>query len=59
MEVTRRSAPDGRSWLFAVNHTDQPARVATTGVDVLSGTRSPGVLTIPAGEVAVVAETPQ
>lgn len=59
VEVTRRSTPDGGSWLFAVNHTDQPARVATTGVEVLSGTRSPGVLTIPAGEVAVVAETPQ
>ncbi|MGO4428553.1 Beta-galactosidase C-terminal domain, partial [Streptomyces sp. MCAF7] len=59
VEVTRRSAPDGRTWLFAVNHTSHPAQVAATGVDVISGALSPGVTTIPAGEVAVLAEGPQ
>ncbi|MDT0541450.1 MULTISPECIES: beta-galactosidase [Streptomyces] len=59
VEVTRRSTPDGRTWLFAVNHTSHPAQVAAAGVDVISGALSPGVITIPAGEVAVLAEGPQ
>ncbi|HTJ67599.1 MAG TPA: beta-galactosidase [Actinospica sp.] len=42
VEVTRRAAPDGRSWLFAINHTEHDAVVA-------------GVGTVPAGEVTVTA----
>ncbi|WP_326609135.1 beta-galactosidase [Streptomyces scopuliridis] len=56
VEVVRRSAPRGGSWLFAVNHTLHPVRVAATGVDLVSGIRSPGAITLPAGEVAVIAE---
>ncbi|MFI6704378.1 Beta-galactosidase C-terminal domain [Streptomyces sp. NPDC050509] len=59
MEVTRRTTHDGMTWLFAVNHTAHPAQVAATGVDILSGTRSSGVVTVAAGEVAVVAESPR
>ncbi|MFJ8790552.1 beta-galactosidase [Streptomyces sp. NPDC102462] len=59
VEVTRRTAPDGRSWLFAVNHTGRPARVAATGVDLFSGVRSAGEVTVPAGDVAVLVETPR
>jgi beta-galactosidase len=44
VEVTRRTAPDGRSWLFAVNHTRHAAPMAAVGV-------------VPAGEVAVIRES--
>jgi beta-galactosidase len=43
VEATRRTSPDGRSWLFAVNHTRHAAHLAAVGVT-------------PAGEVAVVRE---
>ncbi|MGW3955777.1 beta-galactosidase [Streptomyces sp. NPDC004752] len=56
VEVTRRTAPGGASWLFAVNHTQHTAQLPATGVDLLSGTRSPGKLTLPPGDVAVVRE---
>ncbi|MFB8348562.1 beta-galactosidase [Streptomyces niveus] len=56
VEVVHRTAPGDRTWLFAVNHTRHPVRVAATGVDLLTGVRSSGTITLPAGEVAVVAE---
>ncbi|TDC77746.1 beta-galactosidase [Streptomyces hainanensis] len=56
VEVTRRTAADGGSWLVAINHTRHPARVAATGVDLLSGAHATGTLTVPAGGVAVVRE---
>ncbi|MGW2512715.1 Beta-galactosidase C-terminal domain [Streptomyces scopuliridis] len=56
MEVVRRSAPKGGTWLFAVNHTENPVQVAATGLDLVSGIRSPGAITLPAGGVAVIAE---
>ncbi|MFF6957064.1 beta-galactosidase [Streptomyces sp. NPDC008317] len=57
VEVIRRSGPSGeRSWLFVVNHTEATAHVAATGTDLLSGARVPGVVAVPAGEVAVVEE---
>ncbi|MFI5928213.1 beta-galactosidase [Micromonospora sp. NPDC051543] len=55
VEVVRRR--DGeRTWLFAINHTSSEVRVSATGVDLLTGTRCAGELTVPAGEVAVVRE---
>ncbi|MFY1620254.1 beta-galactosidase [Micromonospora sp. WMMD736] len=55
VEVVRRR--DGeRTWLFAINHTSSEVRVSATGVELLTGTRCTGELTVPAGEVAVVRE---
>ncbi|MEW2516519.1 beta-galactosidase [Actinacidiphila alni] len=54
VEVVRRNGRDGRSWLFAVNHTQAPAEVAATGIDLLSGVSAAGAISIPAGGVAVV-----
>ncbi|MFG1845346.1 beta-galactosidase [Micromonospora carbonacea] len=55
VEVVRRSG-DGRSWLFVVNHTDRPARIAATGTELLTGVRCAGELEVAPGEVAVVRE---
>ncbi|WFE34534.1 beta-galactosidase [Micromonospora sp. WMMD975] len=55
VEVVRRRSAD-RSWLFVVNHTDEPARLPVTGVELLTGDRCDGELTVPPGEVAVVRE---
>ncbi|TDB93137.1 beta-galactosidase [Micromonospora fluostatini] len=55
VEVVRRRR-DGRSWLFVVNHTDEPAPVAVTGTDLLSGAFCAETLVVPAGEVVVVRE---
>ncbi|MEV4214166.1 beta-galactosidase [Micromonospora sp. NPDC049662] len=55
VEVVRRR--DGeRTWLFAINHTSSDVRISATGVELLTGTRCAGELTVPAGEVAVVRE---
>ncbi|AXH91391.1 beta-galactosidase [Micromonospora aurantiaca] len=57
VEVVRRRSAD-RSWLFVVNHTTEPARLAVSGVELLGGARCDGELEVPAGEVAVVREEP-
>ncbi|GLZ34459.1 beta-galactosidase [Lentzea sp. NBRC 105346] len=44
------------SWLFAVNHTDTDAEIAASGVEVLSGERVSGRLTVRAGDVVVLRE---
>ncbi len=56
VELTRRAADDGRSWLFVVNHGDTPATVAVSGRELISGHEVDGELTVPAGGVAVVRE---
>jgi beta-galactosidase len=55
IEVVRRVADDGRTWSVAINHTDRPALVGVTGVDVLTGADFDGELG--AGAVSVVRET--
>ncbi|TWD50930.1 beta-galactosidase [Arthrobacter sp. AG367] len=55
VEVVRRRSADGRSFLFAINHTRADAAVTAAGVDLLTGEQFPG--TVPAGGVAVVAES--
>ncbi|MFD6695860.1 beta-galactosidase [Micromonospora aurantiaca (nom. illeg.)] len=57
VEVVRRRSAD-RSWLFVVNHTTEPARLAVSGVELLGGARCDGELEVSAGEVAVVREEP-
>jgi beta-galactosidase len=54
VELTRRLSADGRSFLFAINHTRADAAVEAAGTDLLTG--EPFAGTVPAGGVAVVAE---
>ncbi|MDQ0677139.1 beta-galactosidase [Arthrobacter pascens] len=54
VELTRRRAADGSSFLFAINHSRSSATVHASGVDLLTGGRFSG--TVDAGSVAVVAE---
>jgi beta-galactosidase len=54
MEVTRRRSADGRSFLFAINHSRSDASVDAAGTDLLTGEPFPG--TVAAGSVAVIAE---
>ncbi|TWP50109.1 beta-galactosidase [Lentzea tibetensis] len=59
LEIVRRSSAgaDGHvSWLFAVNHTDTDAELDASGVELLSGTRVSGRLTVRAGDVVVLRE---
>ncbi|WP_235854389.1 beta-galactosidase [Nonomuraea aridisoli] len=55
VELVRRSHPDGRSFLFAVNHTDADATVKATGT-ILDGTPVDGRLAVPAGTARIVRE---
>jgi beta-galactosidase len=54
VELTRRRSDDGRSFLFAINHSRSSGSVQASGVDLVSGERFDG--TVPAGGVVVVAE---
>ncbi|MEU4366382.1 beta-galactosidase [Micromonospora chersina] len=55
VEAVRRRAGD-RSWLFLLNHTGRPQRVAAAGTDLLTGAPVDDAVTIPAGGVAVLRE---
>ena len=54
VEVVRRRAADGGSFLFAINHTRSGASVQASGRDLLTGDAFSGI--VPAGGVAVIAE---
>jgi beta-galactosidase len=54
VELTRRVAANGRSFLFAINHGRQDAAVKADGVELLGGGRFGG--NVPGGGVAVIAE---
>jgi beta-galactosidase len=54
VELTRRRSDDGRSFLFAINHSRSSATVQASGAELLSGKPFEG--TVPAGGVAVIAE---
>ena len=56
LEAARRRAADGRSWVFLVNHGDQPLDVTVSGLDLVSERPTDGVLRLGAGGVAVVEE---
>jgi beta-galactosidase len=56
VEVVRR-AGDGVSWLLAINHGCEPARLIAHGAELLSGAAVDGSLLLPPGEIAVVRET--
>ncbi|WP_125773212.1 beta-galactosidase [Antribacter gilvus] len=56
VELVRRRSDDGtRSWLFAINHTDEPAHVEAAGFELLTAT-TVDALKVPAGGVRVVRE---
>ncbi|PYG01702.1 beta-galactosidase [Georgenia satyanarayanai] len=66
--IAPSSAPEGvelmtrhgetADYVVAVNHRDDAVTVPLEGTELLSGTDVTGVLTLPAGEVAVVRSTP-
>ena len=54
VELTRRVTPDGRRYLFAINHGREDAAVKADGEELLGGGRFGGL--VPGGAVAVIAE---
>jgi beta-galactosidase len=56
LEASRRRSEDGRSWVFLVNHGDDPLEVPVSGLDLVSARRSDGHVRLEAGAVAVVRE---
>jgi beta-galactosidase len=56
LEAARRRAADGRSWVFLVNHGDDPLEVPVAGLDLVSARQTDGLLRLAAGGVAVVEE---
>ena len=54
VEAVRRRAADGRSWLFLLNHTTEPATVPASGVDLLTGAEVTRSVKVPPGGVAVI-----
>jgi beta-galactosidase len=56
--VRRRASSQGApaSWLFAINHGDEPAWLRASGVELLTGAQVAGRLTLPPGAVAIVRE---
>ena len=57
LELTRRVAPDGASFLFALNHGSDSATLYAHGTDLLSGREVDGAIEVPAGDVVVVRAT--
>ena len=57
LELTRRVAEDGTSFLFALNHGSDPATLHADGTDLLSGRQVDGAIQVPAGDVMVVRAT--
>lgn len=55
LEAVRRTTPEGPV-LFLINHTPADVPVRTGGTELLTGRRCGPVLTVPAGQVAVVQE---
>jgi beta-galactosidase len=54
VELVRRRADSGGSYVFAINHTRSAAAVEAVGIDLLTGSAFAG--TVEAGSVAVIAE---
>jgi beta-galactosidase len=55
VEVMRRVGPQG-SYLFAINHTQEEAKVGASGTDLITGTRHNGTASLAARGVLVVRE---
>jgi beta-galactosidase len=55
LEAVRRRGPQA-TYLFLINHADEPAAVPARGTDLLTGRAHDGMVEVPAGGVAVVRE---
>jgi beta-galactosidase len=56
LEAARRRTEDGRSWVFLVNHGDEPLEVPVAGIELVSSRQTDGLLRLAGGGVAVVEE---
>lgn len=56
LEMVTRQGPDGR-FHFLINHADLPVSAPATGIDLISGRRYTGSVTVPAGQVMIVHQT--
>ncbi|GAA2160468.1 MULTISPECIES: beta-galactosidase [Glycomyces] len=56
LELVRRSRPAGPTYLFAINHGDEPAKVPATGRNLLTGKPWAPMLSLKPGECAVIRE---
>lgn len=59
VELVRRTAEDGREWVFVLNHTDRQVTVPVTGHDLVADVVVDGALDLEAGGVAVVRTEPE
>lgn len=57
LELVRRHGPE-HSYLFAINHGEQPVTVSATGTDLITDTPVAEAITVPAGAVRVIREEP-
>lgn len=57
VEAVRRRSGD-RSWLFLLNHTGRPQRIPALGRELVTGEAVDEAVTVAAGGVAVLRETP-
>lgn len=56
VDAVRRTHPDGRSYLFLLNHGDVDVTVEAAGTDLLTGETHAAPVTVPAGAVMVFRE---
>jgi beta-galactosidase len=56
VEVVRRVTDDGRTYLFAINHTSADAIVPADGHELVTAASVSGVVHVPAGSVRIVSE---
>ncbi|GAA1664779.1 beta-galactosidase [Glycomyces endophyticus] len=56
LELVRRRHEDGRTYLFAINHTDAPQRFDAAGEDLLTGAAWTPATDLAPGEAAVIRE---
>jgi beta-galactosidase len=56
VEAVRRRQPDGRAYLFLINHTDTDVEVPGSGAELLTSKLVTGSVTVPARGVAVLRE---
>ena len=56
LELVRRTHADGRSYVFAINHGEEPAKVPVTGTNLLTGKPWAPALSLEPGDCAVIRE---
>lgn len=54
LELARRVHSDGRTYVFALNHSGEPASFSGSGTDLLTGATFDGEVPVPAGETVVL-----